>query len=141
MLRTLSARFPPLVWTLLAAYCSASLIHFTHNAEYIAVYPNMPAWLTREKVYIAWLAVTGVGIVGIALSFLGRRVASALWLAAYGALGLGGLGHYSLALCSEHTFAMNFTIWFEAVTGGGLAVSAIRLAASSEPGPDSVDPA
>lgn len=46
-----------------AVYCVASLIHFSHNAEYIAFYPNMPAWLTREQVYLVWLAITVPGLI------------------------------------------------------------------------------
>ncbi|MCL1635495.1 hypothetical protein M2650_12770 [Luteimonas sp. SX5] len=121
------------IWALAALYCVASLVHFAHNAEYIAVYPNMPAWLTRENVYVAWLAVTGVGFIAAALSFAGWRTAAALCLVAYGGLGFGGLGHYALALCSEHTFAMNFTIWFEVVAGAILAVSAAWFIKPSRP--------
>ena len=124
---TPSSRFPTHIWTLLALYCAASLAHFAHNAEYIAFYPNMPAWITRETVYIAWLAVTSVGIAAIALWFAGWRMAAALCLVVYGGLGLDGLGHYALALCSEHTFAMNFTIWFEVVAGGTLAICSAWL--------------
>lgn len=43
-------KLPIHVWLLLAVYCCASLIHFAHNAEYIAFYPNMPLWITRENV-------------------------------------------------------------------------------------------
>jgi len=121
---SISPHLPAPIWALVALYCIASLIHFSHNAEYIAFYPNMPLWLTREKVYLAWLAITGVGIVGAILALSGWRMTAALFLAAYGALGLDGLGHYALALCSAHTFAMNFTIWFEVVAGAVLAVSA-----------------
>jgi hypothetical protein len=112
------------VWPLLALYGVASLVHFSHNAEYIAFYPNMPSWLTREKVYLAWLAITGVGIIGAMLVAAGWRTTAALFFAAYGAFGLDGLAHYTLALCSEHTLAMNFSIWFEAAAGVMLAVSA-----------------
>jgi hypothetical protein len=122
-----SPLFPRRIWTLLGLYCVASLAHFIHNAEYIAFYPNMPAWLTREKVYLAWLAVASVGVVGIAFALAGWRTAAALCLVAYGALGLDGLGHYALALCSQHTFAMNFTIWFEVLAGVALAVCSASL--------------
>ena len=115
---------PRHLWVLLALYAIASLVHFSHNAEYIALYPNMPAWLTREKVYLAWLMITGVGIVGTVLDATGWCMTAALFLAAYGAFGLDGLGHYTLALCSEHTLAMNLSIWFEAVAGVTLAASA-----------------
>jgi hypothetical protein len=120
-----SSGIPRHIWVLVALYCLASLIHFSHNAEYIAFYPNMPAGLTREKVYLAWLAITGVGAVGIGLSFLGWRIAAALLFIIYGAFGLDALGHYALALCSQHTLAMNFTIWFEVIAG------ALLVAASS----------
>ncbi|TWO72159.1 hypothetical protein FN976_05450 [Caenimonas sedimenti] len=119
---------PRHLWTLVAIYTAASLAHFSHNAEYIAFYPNMPAWLTREQVYLVWLAIAAVGAVGVALVRLGWRAAGAACLAAYGALGLDGLAHYSLALCSEHTWAMNITIWSEAVSGLVLALCAAAFA-------------
>src|SRR5215217_7379387 len=82
----------------------------------------MPSWISRETVYLAWLAVTSVGLVGIALSRFGLRFWGAVVLAAYGAFGLDGLAHYTLALCSEHTLAMNVTIWAEAGIGLLLAL-------------------
>lgn len=113
---------PSQLWAFSAVYFAASLVHFAHNAEYIAFYPNMPGWLTREKVYLVWLAITGVGVAGFALWRFGWKVSGALCLAAYGAMGLDGLGHYSLALWSEHTLVMNLTIWFEAISGVALAL-------------------
>jgi hypothetical protein len=44
--------------------------------------------------------------------------------ALYGASGLDGLAHYTLALCSEHTLATNLSIWLEAAAGVALAGSA-----------------
>jgi hypothetical protein len=115
---------------LAALYFAASIAHFAHNAEYIAFYPNMPQWLTREHVYGVWAAITAVGLAGLVLMRLGWSVAGALVLAAYGAFGLDGLGHYALALCSEHTWAMNATIWAEAASGVLLAAVCIALAAA-----------
>jgi len=112
------------VTILLVTYFAASLLHFTHNAEFIAFYPNMPAWLTRETVYLAWLAVTSVGVAGIVAARFGLGALGALLVGIYGALGLDGLAHYSLALCSEHTLGANLTIWFEVVAGVLLAVAA-----------------
>ena len=109
------------LWVLLALYFAASLAHFAHNAEYIAYYPNMPGWLTREKVYLFWLGITAVGALGLLLLRLRWRIAALACLAGYGAFGLDGLGHYALALCSEHTLAMNLTIWAEAAAGLALA--------------------
>jgi len=108
---------PKVVWVLLAVYCGASLIHFTHNAEFVDAYPNLPAWLTRSSVYLAWLAVTAIGATGVLLMKLRIRVPGLLMLAGYAALGLAGLDHYWVAPMSSHTLAMNLTIWFEASTG------------------------
>jgi hypothetical protein len=114
---------PRHIAALAGLYLLASLLHFTHNAEYIAYYPNMPASITRENVYLAWLAITSVGVVGFGLAYCGWRLAAAACIAAYGAMGFDGLAHYTLALCSEHTWAMNFTIWFEVATGAMLLAS------------------
>lgn len=118
-----SSRLPQHVWVLALLYFAASLAHFSHNAEYIAFYPNMPKWLTREQVYLVWLAITGVGAIGVVASRLRWAIAGAACLLAYGAMGLDGLGHYWLALCSEHSIAANVTIWAEAVTGVVLAAA------------------
>jgi hypothetical protein len=98
-------------------YFVASLAHFAHNAEYIAFYPNMPHWLTRENIYLAWLGVTGAGVSGLFLFRLGFHALGALLVGVYGALGLDSLAHYALALCSGHTLAANVTIWSEAIAG------------------------
>jgi hypothetical protein len=98
-------------------YTLASLTHFVHNAEYIAFYPNMPAWITRDTVYCAWLAIAAVGALGLALARLGFRGSAFVAIAVYGSLGLDGLAHYTLALCSQHTLSANLTIWFEGRCG------------------------
>jgi hypothetical protein len=87
----------------------------------------MPSGLTRETVYLAWLAVTAVGIAGLVLARTGLRLLGALGLAVYGLLGLDGLLHYTLALCSEHSLAMNLTIWWEVVAGVALAAGSLKL--------------
>ena len=124
MLPLASRSLPKHIWLLLAVYFVASLAHFSHNAEYIAFYPNMPTWLTRDKVYLAWLVVTSVGVAGLAALRLRFHALGSALIAAYGALGLDGLGHYTLALCSEHTLATNITIWSEASTGFCLLLAA-----------------
>ena len=108
---------PRHAWVLIVSYFIASLAHFTHNAEYIAFYPGIPTWLTPQKVYLAWLGVTSVGLAALALFSFGFPAPAVLLLGIYGALGLDGLAHYTLALCSEHTALANITIWAEASTG------------------------
>jgi hypothetical protein len=100
-----------------------------HRASRPNVSRRLPGHIwAREKVYLAWLGITSVGIVGIAASIVGWSAGSALLLALYGALGFDGLGHYALALCSEHTVAANLSIWLEVVAGAALlAASAWHL--------------
>jgi hypothetical protein len=115
-----------LLVALAAVYCLASLVHFVHNAEYLAQYPNMPLWLSRPKVYAAWLAITAVGALGLVFVRGRRAVAGFLLLAIYAALGFDGLGHYALASLSSHSLAMNLTIWFEVVAAAALLLAALR---------------
>jgi hypothetical protein len=118
---------PGYLFALLAIYCAASLIHFVHNAQFIAEYPNLPAWLTSSKVYVAWIAVTSVGAAGIALAISGRRVPGLILIAAYAALGFAGLDHYTRAPLSAHTLAMNATIAFEVAAAAALLAVSVTL--------------
>jgi len=120
---------PKLVWVLVATYFVASLAHFIHNAEYIAFYPGMPGWLTREHVYIAWLLITSLGAAGLLVARLGLPALGVLLIGAYGAFGLDGLAHYMLGLCSQHTLAANATIWAEAASGLALMLVSMVLLA------------
>lgn len=129
----ISRRVPGHIRALLAVYGVASLVHFSHNAEYIAFYPNMPASITRENVYVVWLVITLVGVAGMAFARIGWRGVGLACLVAYGLLGLDGLGHYALALCSQHTLAMNLTIWFEVVAGIALAMCSLALLNQTPP--------
>ncbi len=112
-----SASLPKSFWALFALYSVASLAHFIHNAEFIAFYPNMPRWITRETVYLAWLGIGCLGLAGLLMWRFKLFALGMLLMGAYGALGIDGLAHYTLALCSEHTLATNLTIWFEVITG------------------------
>lgn len=123
----LTSDLPKPLLVLTAVYFVATLAHFGHNAEYIAFYPGMPGWLTREKVYLAWLAVTGLGFVAFVFARLALPALALLFLALYGAFGLDGLAHYTLALCSEHTLLANITIWSEAITGVVLLLTSAVL--------------
>ena len=112
---------------LFALYTLASLTHFAHfahNAEYIAFYPGLPVWMTRESVYLAWLAVAAVGGLSLIASRMGWSRWAAVLLVAYGLLGADGLLHYTLGLCSEHTLATNLTIWVEVLLGVTMACAA-----------------
>src|SRR5271170_3866898 len=88
---------------LLLIYGAATLIHFVHNAEFLADYPNLPTSWSRSEVYLAWLAMTAVGLSGWALLRHGLTVTGLLLLAVYAVCGLDSLGHYMVAPISAHT--------------------------------------
>jgi hypothetical protein len=104
----------------LLAYGAATLIHFAHNAEFLADYPNMPSWLSRSGVYGAWLGQTALGVCGYWLLRRGYRLVALCLIAAYAALGFDGLVHYRVAPFGRHTVAMHVTIWLEAAAAGVL---------------------
>jgi hypothetical protein len=111
---------------LVAAACGiASLTHFYHNAEFCGDYPNLPAWITRGSVWLAWTGITFLGGTGLWLFRSGYRKSGLGVLAVYGALGCDGLGHYSLAPMARHTATMNFAIWFEVIAGATLFAVAL----------------
>ena len=83
------------------------------NAEYLCEYLNLPTWLTRAKVYAAWLAITSVGLVGFILIKNNLTSAGLLLIAIYAALGFDGLGHYAVAPMALHTMGANVTILSE----------------------------
>jgi hypothetical protein len=105
-LSLLHSALPAHIHLYFVVFFVANLAHFVHNAEYIAYYPGMPSWLSPERVYRTKLKVLGLMLV-----------------ATYGALGIDGLAHYTLALCSEHTLATNLTIWFEVLAGLSLLLA------------------
>jgi hypothetical protein len=105
---------------LLALYAAASLLHFAHNAEYLIAYPNLPPWLTRSGVYLAWAGLASIGALGFVLYRYGWRLAGLLLLGLYAAFGFDGLLHYTRAPFDAHTGVMNFTIWFEVVAAAAL---------------------
>lgn len=114
----------------LGVYAAASLFHHVHNATFLRAYPNLPAWLSGGDVYLAWAAVTAVGLLGVALLCLRRPVAGWLALGAYAALGFTGLDHYTRAPFSAHSPMMNVSILTEVIAAGALfAVVAWNLVA------------
>ncbi|MEP6790488.1 MAG: hypothetical protein ABI907_03900 [Ramlibacter sp.] len=118
---------------LAALYFLTSLGHFAHNAEFICDYPNLPAGLTRAKVYAAWLAITSVGALGFFLIRRRHAAAGLLLVAAYAALGFDGLGHYALAPMAFHTFTSNLTILSEVAAAAVLLSAALYLLALQLP--------
>jgi len=113
---------------LLALYASASLLHFTHNAEYLAQYPNLPASWTRMDVYLAWCGVTSLGLLGYVFYRTRYPRLGLTVLAMYGALGFAGLLHYTRASIAHHSAAMNFTIWAEVAVAAVFLINVATIA-------------
>jgi hypothetical protein len=113
LLANMRQPIPRTLAVLLIVYAAASLLHFIHNAEYLADYPNLPASWMRADIYLAWLAITLVGAAGWCLLAYGKRIAGLLSIAGYALLGMDSLGHYIVAPVSAHTAAMNLTILLE----------------------------
>ena len=126
----LFSHLPKPFLVLIAAYFITSLGHFAHNAEYLCEYPNLPAWLTRAKVYAAWLAITSVGLVGFILIKNKLIPAGLLLVAVYAALGFDGLGHYAVAPMAHHTLGANITILSEVAAAALLLPATVYLLAS-----------
>jgi len=113
---------------LLGLYGAASLVHFAHNAEYLALYPHLPPSWSRADVYLAWCTVTALGLAGFVLYRRGSPRAGLALLGAYAALGFAGLLHYTRAPLAHHTRAMNLTIWAEVASAALLGVHVLVLA-------------
>lgn len=124
MNRSLIGRALP--WLLLL-YCAASLLHFSHNAEYLADYPNLPDSFSRSRVYLAWLAILAIGVLGYVLYRRGLHLVGLVVLAVYAGFGFDGLLHYTLAPFAAHTMAMNLTIWFEVIAAAVLFMAVVKL--------------
>jgi hypothetical protein len=114
------------LFTLLLIYGAASLIHFIHNAEFLADYPNLPASWSRAGVYLAWISQTVVGLGGWIFLVRGYQRTGLLFLAVYAALGLDSLGHYVLAPMSNHTVTMNSTILLEVTAAALVLIEVVK---------------
>src|SRR5690606_35875757 len=100
------------------------------NATFLTVYPNLPPTFSVLNVYVAWAAVTTIGVVGFLLLRYRFFAPGLLTIAIYGACGLDGLAHYIVADFSAHTRVMHASILLEVASGIVLmclaAVTALR---------------
>ena len=125
------ARLPRLLGVLMAIYLVASLLHFTHNAEYLADYPGLPPGWTRLGVYAAWFCITATGLAGVWLLRRGWSSTGLALIAVYALLGLDSLGHYLVAPLASHTRVMNVSILAEVGAALAMLVETVRQFALS----------
>jgi len=121
MRRAISRTLP----VLLFLYAAASLVHFVHNAEFLADYPNLPVSWSRADVYLAWVLMTALGALGWWLVLRGFTIPGLAVVVVYAGLGLDSLGHYLVAPMSSHSSAMNTTILAEVTTAALVLMSAV----------------
>jgi len=112
---------------LLLLYGAMSLLHFAHNARYLADYPNLPAWLSQAEVSLSWCALTLLGVAGFVLYRRVHRGAGLTLLCLYALIGFDGLLHYGRAPMAAHTAMMNFTIWAEVLAAALLLADLMVL--------------
>ena len=78
-----SPTLPKHIQLLFLIFFVANLTHFAHNAEYIAFYPGLPVWLTREKVYLAWVAGASIWLAGLLIVRTRWKLLGVAMVAAY----------------------------------------------------------
>jgi hypothetical protein len=112
---------------LLTAFFIASLIHFIHNAEFLADYPGLPKTWTRGGVYGAWAAMTAIGVIGWIVARTRFQLLGLALIAVCSLFGFDSIGHYFVAPVAAHSMAMNFTILLEVACAIALFVYSARL--------------
>lgn len=98
----------------------------TQTQAEAAEYPNMPSWISRLDVYLAWMGLASIGGIGYALFRRGWETPGLVVLALYTCLGFDGLPHYTRAPFAEHTATMNLTILFEVAAAALLLLAVVR---------------
>jgi hypothetical protein len=112
-------------------YAAASLLHFAHNAERLAQYPNLPPSWSAGQVYAAWGCLMTLGVVGYGFYVFAHRGIGLTILGVYACLGYGGLLHYTRAPMGSHSAVMNITIFAEAAAGTLLLTTVVALGFAS----------
>ena len=112
----------------LLLYAAASLLHFAHNAQFLADYPNLPPSWTRVEVYLTWCVLAAIGVLGYVLYRRGSIRPGLALIAIYAVSGFAGLLHHTRAPLGHHTAAMNVTIWGEALAAVLLLVNVVWVA-------------
>jgi hypothetical protein len=121
-------KYERLLFAAMLIHAVASLFHFSHNAHFVADYPNLPPSLTAAGIYATWLGINAIGLAGYLLLKRGHQFWGLAVVAFYAAMGFDGLLHYTLAPVAAHTWGMNLSIWFEVITAAVLfALVLMRL--------------
>lgn len=118
----------PALWHMLAFCIVATGFHFADNVLRFEDYPE-PDGLTPGEAVAFWFAQTAFGVAG---AFV-RGWAGRAMLLGYGALGLLGLGHYTLDGAEHMDALMHTTIALEGIAGVALIVWVLTWPMPSQP--------
>lgn len=105
-----------LLLLLLVISIISTFIHYTDNFFSFEQYPQ-PDWITLSSIYISWVVLTAIGIIGYSL-YRSRRFGLAyLCLLLYSITGLSSLGHYLYGNLSDFSMKMHLFIWTDGLIG------------------------
>jgi hypothetical protein len=90
--------------------------HYTDNFLHFEHYPA-PAWITQRGVYISWLILTAIGMLGYLLYIKQVFWAAYLCLSIYSITGGFSPGHYFFPATEAFSFKMHTLIWLDAIVG------------------------
>ncbi|MDM9381849.1 hypothetical protein QUB80_14185 [Chlorogloeopsis sp. ULAP01] len=94
-----------------------TISHYTDNAIFIDRYPA-PEWISYSyRVYMAWIILTLIGVVGYLLYRKGILRIAYLFLGIYSLTGLFSPGHYFYGEMSKFSLKMHTLIWFDFIAG------------------------
>lgn len=102
--------------TVLIASIIITSIHYTHNAIFVDVYPE-PDWFTTSGVFMTWIVMSLVGIVGYWLYTQKKILLSYLCLAIYSLTGLSSSAHYLYGGMLDFSIMMHAFIWSDVLAG------------------------
>lgn len=102
---------------LLAAGILSTAVHYTDNVVNVDDFPQ-PGWVDRPTVWIAWVLLTAIGLLGYRLYTRGNFFAAHGLLAVYSYTGLSSLGHYLYG--TPEPFLRNLSIVADGLTGAAI---------------------
>jgi hypothetical protein len=102
---------------LLIASMIITSLHYIDNAIFLDKYPS-PEWISSAYgVYIAWIILTLIGLIGYWLYKSGTIGFAYLCLGIYSLTGLSSPVHYFYGAMVEFSLKMHTLIWFDFFAG------------------------
>ena len=91
-------------------------IHYTDNALFVANYPE-PKWITTSGVFLTWIVMTSIGIIGYWFYRQQYYWLSYFLLGLYAGTGLSSPAHYFYGSWLRFSSKMHAFIWSDAIAG------------------------